>query len=181
MNNLINNFIFSPVITIADVMSVLAFLALVISGIFALYQWRENIKLKRAEYIKTLLTELRANDKIVFYLFDYDMSWYRKAFHNGGELEAKVDYTLSFLSYICYLHQQNIISDNEFDCFKYELDRVLTNEQFKSYFYNIYHFSTKLNKPISFLHLFTYAKDNGYFDDEFWNISSTRYPHYLNF
>ena len=133
MSDLFKDVIFGSVISLTDIMSVLAFLALVISGIFALYQWSENVKLKRAEYIKILLTELRTNENIVFYLFEYGKLWYKPSFHNGGELEAKVDYTLSFFSYICYLRQQNIISDKEFDCFKYELDRVLSNKQFQDY------------------------------------------------
>ena len=181
MMTILNLFTFNYSISVSDIMAVLTFLTVIIGGIFALHKWNMNIKLKRADYIYSLLKDLRTNERNAFYLFEYDEEWHNLQFHKGGDVEKKVDYTLSFFSYICYLKQQNILSNKEFDCFRYELERVLTNEQFKSYFYNIYHFSTKLNKPISFLHLFTYAKDNGYFDDEFWSNTSTRYPQYLNF
>lgn len=174
-------FTFNYSISVSDIMAVLTFLTVIIGGVFALHKWNTNIKLKRADYIYSLLNDLRTNERNAFYLFEYDAKWYNLQFHQGGDMEKKVDYTLSFFSYICYLKQQKILSKKEFDCFKYELERVLTNEQFRSYFYNIYHFSKHINQPISFLHLFTYAKDNGYFDDEFWNATSTRYPHYLNF
>ena len=181
MMTFLNLFTFNYSISVSDIMAVLTFLTVIIGGIFALHKWNMNIKLKRADYIYSLLNDLRTNERNAFYLFEYDEEWYNLQFHKGGDMEKKVDYTLSFFSYICYLKQHNILSDKEFDCFRYELERVLTNEQFKSYFYNIYHFSTKLNKPISFIHLFTYAKDNGYFDDEFWSNNSLQYPHYLNF
>ena len=44
--------------------------------------------------------------------------WYSESFHQSGELELKVDKTLSYFSYICYLKRQKIITDKEFDFFK---------------------------------------------------------------
>lgn len=181
MTILFNLFTFNYYISVSDVISAFTFLTVIIGGIFALHKWNMNIKLKRADYIHSLLNDIRTNEQNAFYLFEYNKEWYGLKFHEGGDLEKKVDNTLSFFSYICYLKQQDILSDKEFDCFKYEIERVLTNKQFQSYIYNIYHFSQKLHQPILFLHLFTYAKDNGYFDDEFWSTTSTRYPHYLNF
>lgn len=181
MTILLNLFSFDYTISVSDIISATTFLTVIIGGIFAIHKWNMSVKLKRADYIYSLLNDIRTSERNAFYLFEYDEEWYNVQFHEGGDLEKKVDYTLSFFSYICYLKQQKILTNNEFDCFKYELERVLTNEQFQSYIFNIYHFSQKFHQPILFLHLFTYAKDNGYFDEDFWNITSTRYPHYLNF
>ena len=50
-----------------------------------------------------------------------------------------------------------------------------------NYIYNLYHFSKKVNQPISFVDLFQYAKDNDYFDQDFWDKDSKKYIHLLNF
>ena len=36
-----------------------------------------------------------------------------------------------------------IITDKEFDFFKYEVERILMNQQVQDYFYNLYYFSKK--------------------------------------
>ena len=150
-------------------------------GIIALYQWHKSMKLKRAEYVYSLLDEIKTNKDISNYLFDYGQKWYGPSFHNSGELERKIDITLDYYSYICYLYNQRIIKQADFNCFKYDVERIITNHQFIDYCYNLYHFSKKIKQPISFYELFQYAKKRDCFDDEFWNSRSTKYPHYLNF
>ncbi len=172
---------FNTEVSISDIIAVFSFLSIIAGGIFALKKWNINQKLKRAEYIKTLFDEIRSNSEIVFYLFEYDSNWYDEKFHNSKELERKIDYTLSYFSYICYLKNNNIITKSDFNYFRYELERILHNQQFKNYIYNLYHFSQKINQPISFVDLFQYAKDNGYFDHDFWDKNSKKYPHLLNF
>ena len=150
-------------------------------GIIALYQWHKSMKLKRAEYVKSLLDEIKTNKDISNYLFDYGQKWYGRSFHNSGELERKIDLTLAFYSYICYLHNHRIIKQSDFNCFKYDVERIITNNQFIDYCYNLYHFSNKIKQPIFFYELFQYAKKRKCFDEDFWNSKSTKYPHYLNF
>ena len=181
MYNTLLNVSLNIEIAISDILSAITIVTIIISGIFALYKWSENSKFKRAEYIKTLTDEIRTNNHMAFYLFEYDEDWYGLDFHKGKEIEKKVDYTLSFFSYICYLRKQRIITDTEFDCFRYELERIINNSQFQDYMYNLYHFSKRLNQPISFVYLFEYAKDKACFNEEFWDEKSNKYPHYLNF
>lgn len=175
------SFTLSTEISISDIVATLSFLSIIIGGVFALYKWNTSLKLKRSEYIKELFDNIRTNPQIVFYKFEYDEPWYNRDFHNSGELEEKIDYTLSYFSYICYLKDNNIIGNSEFKYFKYELERILNNIGFKCYMYNLYHFSKKIKQPISFVNLFKYAKRNKYFDKEFWNKDSKYYPRYLNF
>lgn len=168
-------------ISISDIVAVLSLLSIIIGSVFALYKWNMSLKLRRSEYIKEVFDNIRTNPKIVFYKFEYNENWYSRNFHNSGELEEKIDYTLSYFSYICYLKDNNIIGNSEFNYFKYELERILNNKDFKLYMYNLYHFSKKIKQPISFVDLFNYANRNKYFDKEFWNKDSKYYPHYLNF
>ena len=164
-----------------EIITGLTFISVIIGGIFALWKWNKSLKLNRAEYVKKLLDEIRTNDNIVFYLFEYDKKWYNDNFHNSDNLERKVDITLEFYSYICYLYNNKIITKSDFDCFKYDVVRIIQNKQFCNYCYNLYHFSSKLKLPMSFNDLFIYAKKNHYLNDDFWDPKSKKYPHYLNF
>ncbi len=121
---------FNPLVDISDVVSCLTLITVAISGIFAMYKWNKNLKLKRAEYIKTLVDEVRSNDRMAFDLFDYNVEWYGSDFHQSV-IEKQIDYTLSFFSYICYLYKQKIILQTEFNYFKYELERILNNSHFR--------------------------------------------------
>lgn len=165
----------------SEIIETISLFFVLIGGVFALRQWYMSVKLKRAEYVKGLLDEMKTNKDIVFYKFEYDEHWYDIKFHGSGELERKIDYTLNFFSYICYLSRHRIISKNDFKCFRYEIERILTNTQFKCYCYNLFHFSRKLKQPITFYDLFKYAKKHHYFDKDFWNDKSRKYPHFLNF
>lgn len=167
--------------TTTETISILTFLSIIVGGVFALYKWNMNMRLKRAEYIQKLFDEIRTNPRICFYVFEYDEHWYDANFHNSGDLEKNIDYTLSFFSHICYLRKNRIIGAADFDYFKYELARILRNRQFVEYMYNLYHFSQNVNQPISFVDLFEYAQKNHCFDTEFWNKDSVAYPCYLNF
>ena len=167
--------------TTADVIDIISLIFIVFGGGFTLYKWNISLKFKRCEYIRRLLDDIRTNVQSEFYLFEYNENWYDKNFHHNKDIESKIDSTLSKFSYICYLKNNRLISDNEFDYFKYELQRILSNRQFQYYMYNLYHFSQHIKQPMPFVDLFKYAKENDYFDTEFWNKRSKQYPHYLNF
>ena len=100
-------------------------------------------------------------------------------------MELKVDKTLSYFSYICYLKRQKIISNKEFDFFKYEVERILMNQQVQDYFYNLFHFSNKFGTPFTFKYLFEYGKKRKMFENNFYDKNAyhkdARYHHNLNF
>lgn len=178
---------FSNEISVSDIISAISVVFVFSGGIFGCYQWRKNILLKRAGYINDLTEKIRTDSDIkdVIYMFDYDNKWYSAQFHGSGDLELKVDKTLSYFSYICYLKKQKIISNKEFDFFKYEIERILMNQQTQDYFYNLYHFSNKFDIPLTFKYLFEYGQKRKLFDDSFYDKNtyhkSARYHRYLNF
>lgn len=112
-----NKMVFINEISISDITSIFSVVLVIVGGIFGYYQWQKNILLKRVGYINDLTEKIRTDNYIrdVIYMFDYGKQWYSKQFHESGELELKVDKTLSYFSYICYLRKQNIISNKEFD------------------------------------------------------------------
>lgn len=110
---------FTNEISISDITSIISVCLVIAGGIFGFFQWRKNVLLKRAGYINELTEKIRTDAYIkdVIYMFDYGKEWYSEQFHKSGELELKVDKTLSYFSYICYLKKQRIISKKEFDFF----------------------------------------------------------------
>lgn len=168
---------------IGDIISFASMVLVVIGGFFGYHQWKKSIKIKRAEYLNELTAKIRTDDDIseMIYVLDYDQKWYDDSFHGSGEFERKMDKTLSYFSYICYLFENNLIEKNEFNFFKYEIDRILMNRSTIEYFYNIFHFSKKWKAPVTFKYLIEYGKKNKMFDDEFYNSNSENYPHNLNF
>ena len=67
---------FDKTVSLSDCIGFVSLILALIGGCFALIQWGMNMKLKRAEYIKNLLDEIRTNKDIVYYKFDYNEPWY---------------------------------------------------------------------------------------------------------
>lgn len=153
MTDLLN---FNPEITVSDIMSILSFVPIIIGGIFALVKWNKDIKLKRAEYMQSLIDKIENDNSSGFYIIEYNYEWYNAMFHCNRELEQKIDYTLSYFNYICYLKFRKIITKNEFNFFEYKIKRIIQNPSIQNYFYNLYHFSSHANVPMIFPNLFEY-------------------------
>lgn len=168
---------------LGNIISVISIIITTIVAIFGFYQWKRSNTIKKAEYIEKLTEKIRTDDDIkeMVYVLDYGDLWYIKSFHGSGGLERKMDKTLSYFSYICYLYNSRLISRKEFAIFEYEIERILLNAQVKNYFFNLYHFAKKLKTPMTFSFLFEYGEKTRKFDDEFYDNQSEKYPKYLNF
>ena len=137
-------------ITVSDIFAGISLILVIIGGIFAYYQWRRNVSLKRASYINELTEKIRTDPLIsgIIYWLDYGQSWYSNEFHSSGEMELKMDKTLSYFSYICYLRKQKIISNKEYKFFKYEIERIFPKNSKSHLHFNIY---LSMAKNIKFL------------------------------
>ena len=168
---------------LGDIISIISIILALIGAIFGFCQWKKSVKIKRAEYIEKLTEKIRTDDDIkeIIYILDYGHPWYTDTFHNSGELERKMDKTLSYFSYICYLYNSRLISNKEFAIFKYEVERILLNSQIKNYFFNLYHFAKKFETPMTFSFLFEYGQKHNKFEEDFYNSKSQNYIKYLNF
>lgn len=103
--------------------SILSLVTVIVGGIFAFIQWKRSQALKRADYINELNEKMRGDSALqdFVYMIDYGKSWYSKEFHKGGELEKNVDKSLAYFSYVCYLKEEKIINDKEFQFFEYRI------------------------------------------------------------
>ena len=167
---------------ILDHVAFCSLIVAIIGAVFAYAQWKKSMQIKRAEYLYELLEKIRTDEDIreANYLFQYeDNLWYDEKFHNSGNLERKVDKTLNFFSYICYLAYGDLITDEEFCLFDFDIKSALNDIQTKNYLFNLYHFSNKSGRVIPFYYLYQYGQDNNMFDEDFYNENSKKYPHYI--
>ena len=169
-----------------------------ISSIIGVVHYRKKILLKRSEYFSQMLDKLRSDEEMrsIFQQIDNRKFKYKKSFHNS-KAELLLDKLLYYHSYLCYLKLFDIITEDEFLTFKYEVVRTMKDPNVQSYLYNIYYFSQEYPKKIEdkedvpkeektdkiavfpFYYLLQYGKTEGIIENEFFNKDSLKYPHYL--
>ena len=123
----------------------------IIGGVFALFQWRQSYKLKRAELLKEALAKIREDKEFakVLYDIDYGEKWYTYDFINDHSKEQLFDKVFAYFDYLCYLKNKRILGKNEFRIFEYRIHRMVCNDSFLDYLFNLYHFSKRNMSDIS--------------------------------
>jgi len=166
--------------TIDNWLTLISLLFVVIGATFALYQWKKNLKIKRAEFINQILEKLRFDKELaeIMYIIDYNQTWYNIEFHNS-ELESSIDKLFSYLDYICYLKDTKNITETEFKIFQYEIHRVCISVSTKLYLWNLYHFSKKNKTTCSFQYLIDYGIISKLLPKDF-KVNETLYNKTLN-
>lgn len=172
--------------------------ALVACGglVFVGLEYRRSNKVKRADFIENLIKQMRGDPDIrgILYIFQYNGFVYDSGFHDDAELQRKVDKALLYLSYICYLNNRRVITNNEFAFFEIEISQTLRNEGVIDYLFNLYHFECRVGrlnpsargsrKQFTFFPLLEYGRSIGVVDDGFFkpeSVRTGRYHRYLNF
>lgn len=159
----------NPEITIANIIASISIIISFILAFFTYGQWKDKSKIARADYMNSLIEKLYNDETIAktLYQFDYNSSWYSMGFHGNEQKELAVDKTLAFLSFICYLRQNDVLTEKEFSYFEYKIRRVISDSQMQDYFYNLYHFSRKHHTDFTYKYLYDYGNEHGLFDDDF--------------
>lgn len=178
--------------TVADLCTALvAFVGVFIS----VREYLRSNKLKRSSYIEPLIEKMKSSEiSEIVYMFQYGQFDYNKDFHKSGEMERKVDKTLQYFSYLCYLRENNIISKDEFSFFELEISQSLRDPCLIDYLFNLYHFVCHvegydpyidgIDKSV-YSSLLRYAKSKrliieSFFDKDVYK-ENEYYHHYLNF
>lgn len=171
--------------SISDVLSFISIILVIVGGIFGYKQWVYSNKTKRADFINQIINTLRFDREIVetINMIDYDFLWYNENFHhNHNDVEYKVDKTLSYLSYICYLIEEKHISKRDFIILEYEINRTCISPDVQCYLWNLYHFSVSQKSKCSFQYLIEYGIQNKLIEEvEFMNPDSKKYIKRLEF
>ena len=173
------------------VTAAVAFIGVAVS----LFEYHRSNKINRSSYLKDLISEMKTDADIseMIYIFQYHKFIYDRHFHEDGELERKVDKSLQFFSYLCYLKETRIITDQEFSFFEIEISQALRNKDLIDYLYNLYHFICNVEgyNPVSkgtnmsvYGSLIKFGKKKHLIDDSFFDKNIYKegiYHHYLNF
>lgn len=164
-----------------------------VGGLFALYQWRIQIKQKRAEIVEDQIHKVR-DDIDVSTIMD-GIDWDEGFEYDGkfkvvdptkfpgltdDDLFKKIDKTLSRFAYICYLKKTKAIGKKDFIVFEYAIRRIMDNRHICNYLYSLYHWSQCLNVSCSFDNLIQYGLEKKYLDPSFQKIESTKYTCFLD-
>lgn len=149
-------------------------------GVFVYIQWKKSLKIKRADFINSLLEKNRYDKDVqeAMYTVDYMPYWYGEDFH-GGELEHSMDRLFGCINNICYLKETGNISSKEFSVFRYDVHRVCTSYSAQVYLWNLYHFSQAQKTDFPFLYLINYGIKENILRKDF-KTNKSLYQKYLN-
>lgn len=164
-----------------------------VGGLFALHQWRIQIKQKRAEIVEEQIHKVR-DDMDISTIMDI-IDWNKGFIYDGkftvadssklpnmtdDDLFKKIDKTLSQFTYICYLKKTKAIGKKDFKVFEYSIRRIMDNQHICNYLYSLYHWSRYLGVSSSFDNLIQYGVKKKYLDSSFQKENSTMYKCYLS-
>lgn len=155
---------------LSDYLQIITLITVVLGGCFALFQWNNSEKVRKAALMKELLQKVREDPDFceVLYMIDYwEKEWYPDEFKKDHELEEKVDKVFTLFDYICFLKNNRILSKSEFLIFKYEILRLSSDKSSVRYLYNIYHFSRTNGQKCSFHNLIKYMYRNNLLPENF--------------
>ena len=168
----------------------------VVGGCFALRQWNTQIKHKRAEIVKELISKVRDDEDIASIMDAID--WNEGILYNGkfsvnpkypkatlkevsgDDLFKKIDKTLSHFSYICYLKATRTLTEKDMSVFEYELRRIADNRHIANYLHSLYLWSQYLNVNCSFKYLIQHSLEKRYLANDFKERASKNYTCYLS-
>jgi hypothetical protein len=168
--------------TIENTLTLLSLIVATFVALFAIAQWRNSIKLKRAEFLNQIIEKLRFDDDIAhtMYLVEYSADWYSASFH-GGNLESAIDKLFGYMSYICYLRSMGNIKEPEFEVLSYEIHRTCSSPSAETYLWNLYHFSAQTGTSCTFNNLIEYGLEKKLFHQDFLKSDTDTYIKRLNF
>lgn len=91
--------------------------------------------MEHAEWVLRMLDKTRNNKEILkfFQMIDYNQHWYDNDFH-GSKMELTVDNALHCYEYALYLREQELLNEEEFQFFEYDINRIVGNHDVLEYF-----------------------------------------------
>lgn len=170
--------------------AVVALLGVIVS----VREYKRSNLIKRSSYIEPLIEKMKSDEiSEVVYMFQYGKFEYNGDFHGSGDMERKVDKTIQYFSYLCYLREKKIISEDEFSFFELEISQSLRDSNLIDYLYNLFHFVCRVECYVSpndgieksvYSSLIKYGKEKKLLDDSFFDKNAHKkgpYHRYLNF
>ena len=135
---------------------------------FTRTQWLHSKKEKRAEFLNNLHRRFEDEDVSVFFYTKIDgekssdgYGEQNKASENRKD-EIAADKLLRLLSYICYLKDEGLLDVDEFENFRYIIDKTLKADGIIAYLRSFYGSHSLSQGNLPFDALMKYGADEGY-------------------
>ena len=141
-------------------------------------KYREKTKAEHANRMFEMLMRTRKDPDTInfFQMIDYseNESWYNKKFP-GSEFEQMVDNALLQFEYILYLKEQNLLTEEEFSPYQYEIKNIVNNQDVQNYFFNLYHYCQRAKLSFKYDKLLKYGTENEVIHSDFYDKNSKKY------
>lgn len=106
-----------------------------LGGGFVYLQWRSQKAVKRAEFLKSLIDKFDSDESKKI-LTEFDDVESAEEWLDSDKNRLALNSFLRFLSYICYLRQNELIDGEEFSMFEAYIVRMLADENIKEFLQN---------------------------------------------
>lgn len=169
---------------INNMATVLSLVIAIVSLFFGLLQYRLRKNESRTILLAELNNQFSTSPDIMkfFRMIDYNEKWYDRAFLNSP-LENIADKTLLYYEHILRHRDEKTLKEKDFkSSFKYQIDKVVSNNDAQCYFFNLYHYSKRAKIPFPYQGLVDHGLKEKYIDPVvFNNKDSKTYNQHLNF
>lgn len=150
----------------AVIVSIVVAIVGIATFIFNIILSYSNSGVRRAQFFKEIIHEMRFNPDLIeaMTILDYHGVWYDDKFPQS-ETEVKIDKLLSYLSYVCYLYNNKVISNKEFELMEYSIKSACQNKSTQYYLKFVNRFAKYKKVKHTYNDLINYMKVNVFLND----------------
>lgn len=105
----------------------------IIAGIYALFLFKQNINERKKQFLLELYNSFYSDKDIREILYYVDSSYDNSFIRFQGKLEKEADRTLRYFDLLGKFYKNHLISKDELNIFKYEILRILNNNEICEY------------------------------------------------
>lgn len=105
----------------------------VVAGCYALYLFRQSRREKRNQFILEILNKIHNDEEVRTIIYEIDRGKDLSGIRYKGSLEKQADKIIQYFDYIGFLIKEGNIKQSDIRPFRYQINKVLTNEEVKIY------------------------------------------------
>lgn len=105
----------------------------VIAGFYALILFQQTRREKRNQFILDILNRIHNDNEVRTIIYKVDRKEDLNEIRYLGRLEKEADKTIQYFDYIGFLIKEGNLKSTDIEPFRYEINRVISNETVKKY------------------------------------------------
>ena len=127
---------FASEISVNDIATIFLLLVAIATFLMNYFESRKKNHTERMLFVKDLLEPFRTEPDIssAFYKIEYHQFHYNFDTFHDSALEKEIDKLLSHCNLVCSFYKNRIITEKEFNQFRYYMVRIAGNSGIKDYF-----------------------------------------------